>query len=115
MWRRSSYSEPWSNCVEGASRDTAVGLCDSKYPDVGHLTTPWTAYIERSSEREREIRGHGLIMRRALLHTPCPQPPGTARAPRCAPPASRCQPAVGPCPDLAQRCVGSCPATKRHS
>lgn len=49
-WRKSSYSGPYSNCVEVAPTQGATGVRDSKNPNSGELRvsrTAWRAFLQR--------------------------------------------------------------------
>ncbi|MFD7768270.1 DUF397 domain-containing protein [Streptomyces sp. NPDC059787] len=54
-WFKSSYSgDEGGNCLEVATRPTAIHIRDSKTPDAPHLTvTPrvWAAFLPVPSER----------------------------------------------------------------
>lgn len=49
-WRKSSYSgSGGGNCVAVAPSEDAIGVRDTKNPNLGHIAVPraaWTAFIE---------------------------------------------------------------------
>jgi hypothetical protein len=54
LWRKSTYSNSSSNCIETASQPGAVAVRDSKDPEGPKLAIPaagWRAFTRRVQDR----------------------------------------------------------------